>query len=327
MNEQLIHTYLSGHATPGEQRELLEWLRESEENKRLFFEMKAIWSGLQTMDKLAESDRMESSLRMLNEKIDQRAARMIKPTVSKSSFAISGKWMLMVAAVILLILLPLTWILLEGSTSDITQLYVTNRSNLVKVLYLPDGTKVWLNKNTSLIYPEKFSTKQREVILDGEAFFDVTKDKKHPFVVKTSSFNIKVLGTTFNVHSYKEDIQVSAVLESGVIQLQSAQGDALVTMHPGQQALYKPDTKELEVSYVAVNEHISWRYNLVTLNNVTIHEVVKSLEENYQIKIQTDSVTLRDHRYNFTYDKGDSAEESVRMLQYVTGLNCKITKR
>ena len=327
MNEQLIHTYLSGHATPGEQRELLEWLRESEENKRLFFEMKAVWSGLQTMDKLAESDRMESSLRMLNEKIDRRAAHMIKPTVSKSSFTISGKWMLMVAAVILLILLPLTWILLEGSTSDITQLYVTNRSNLVKVLYLPDGTKVWLNKNTSLIYPEKFSTKQREVILDGEAFFDVTKDKKHPFVVKTSSFNIKVLGTTFNVHSYKEDVQVSAVLESGVIQLQSAQGDALVTMHPGQQALYKPDTKELEVSYVAVNEHISWRYNLVTLNNVTIHEVVKSLEENYQIKIQTDSVTLRDHRYNFTYDKGDSAEESVRMLQYVTGLNCKITKR
>ena len=327
MNEQLIHTYLSGHATPGEQRELLEWLRESEENKRLFFEMKAVWSGLQTMDRLAESDRMESSLRMLNEKIDQRAARMIKPTVSKSSFAISGKWMLMVAAVILLILLPLTWILREGSTSDITQLYVTNRSNLVKVLYLPDGTKVWLNKNTSLIYPEKFSMKQREVILDGEAFFDVTKDKKHPFVVKTSSFNIKVLGTTFNVHSYKEDVQVSAVLESGVIQLQSAQGDALVTMHPGQQALYKPDTKELEVSYVAVNEHISWRYNLVTLNNVTIHEVVKSLEENYQIKIQTDSVTLRDHRYNFTYDKGDSAEESVRMLQYVTGLNCKITKR
>ena len=327
MNEQLIHTYLSGHATPGEQRELLEWLRESEENKRLFFEMKAVWSGLQTMDKLAESDRMQSSLRMLNEKIDRRAAHMIKPTVSKSSFAISGKWMLMVAAVILLILLPLTWILREGSTSDITQLYVTNRSNLVKVLYLPDGTKVWLNKNTSLIYPEKFSTKQREVILDGEAFFDVTKDKKHPFVVKTSSFNIKVLGTTFNVHSYKEDVQVSAVLESGVIQLQSAQGDALVTMHPGQQALYKPDTKELEVSYVAVNEHTSWRYNLVTLNNVTIHEVVKSLEENYQIKIQTDSVTLRDHRYNFTYDKGDSAEESVRMLQYVTGLNCKITKR
>lgn len=326
MNEQLIHTYLSGHATPGEQRELLEWLRESEENKRLFFEMKAIWSGLQTMDKLAESDRMESSLRMLNEKIDQRAARMIKPTVSKSSFAISGKWILMVAAVVLLILLPLTWILREGSTSDITQLYVTNRSNLVKVLYLPDGTKVWLNKNTSLIYPEKFSKKQREVILDGEAFFDVTKDKKHPFIVKTSSFNIKVLGTTFNVHSYKEDVQVSAVLESGAIQLQSAQGDALVTMHPGQRALYKPDTQELEVSYVAVNEHTSWRYNLVTLNNVTIHEVVKSLEENYKIKIQTDSVTLRDHRYNFTYDKGDSAEESVRMLQYVTGLNCKIKK-
>lgn len=326
MNEQLIHTYLSGHATPGEQRELLEWLRESEENKRLFFEMKAIWSGLQTMDKLAESDRMESSLRMLNEKIDQRAARMIKPTVSKSSFAISGKWMLMVAAVVLLILLPLTWILREGSTSDITQLYVTNRSNLVKVLYLPDGTKVWLNKNTSLIYPEKFSKKQREVILDGEAFFDVTKDKKHPFIVKTSSFNIKVLGTTFNVHSYKEDVQVSAVLESGAIQLQSAQGDALVTMHPGQRALYKPDTQELEVSYVAVNEHTSWRYNLVTLNNVTIHEVVRSLEENYKIKIQTDSVTLRDHRYNFTYDKGDSAEESVRMLQYVTGLNCKIKK-
>jgi len=326
MNEQLIHTYLSGHATLGEQRELLEWLRESEENKRLFFEMKAIWSGLQTMDKLAESDRMESSLRMLNEKIDQRAARMIKPTVSKSSFAISGKWMLMVAAVVLLILLPLTWILREGSTSDITQLYVTNRSNLVKVLYLPDGTKVWLNKNTSLIYPEKFSKKQREVILDGEAFFDVTKDKKHPFIVKTSSFNIKVLGTTFNVHSYKEDVQVSAVLESGAIQLQSAQGDALVTMHPGQRALYKPDTQELEVSYVAVNEHTSWRYNLVTLNNVTIHEVVRSLEENYKIKIQTDSVTLRDHRYNFTYDKGDSAEESVRMLQYVTGLNCKIKK-
>ena len=120
MNEQLIHTYLSGHATPGEQRELLEWLRESEENKRLFFEMKAVWSGLQTMDKLAESDRMESSLRMLNEKIDRRAAHMIKPTVSKSSFAISGKWMLMVAAVVLLILLPLTWILREGSTSDIT---------------------------------------------------------------------------------------------------------------------------------------------------------------------------------------------------------------
>jgi ferric-dicitrate binding protein FerR (iron transport regulator) len=228
------------------------------------------------MDKLAESDVWKSSLRMLNEKIDRRAAHMIKPTVSKSSFAIFREVDANGCSSRSSDSFALTWILREGSTSDITQLYVTNRSNLVKVLYLPDGTKVWLNKNTSLIYPEKFSTKQREVILDGEAFFDVTKDKKHPFVVKTSSFNIKVLGTTFNVHSYKEDVQVSAVLESGVIQLQSAQGDALVTMHPGQQALYKPDTKELEVSYVAVNEHTSWRYNLVTLNNVTIHEVVKA---------------------------------------------------
>ena len=320
MNEQLIYKYLSRQASRAEELELLEWLTVSEDNKKIFFEMKAIWSAVQHAGSPVGPIKIENALLEINNKIDQSLPKNRRV----SFFTNNKKWIAYAAAVVFLIMLPLTYLINDKHNISSHEAYVTTNSNDIKTIILSDGTKVWLNSKTSLTYPEKFTGERREVILDGEAFFEVTKDATHPFIVKTSSFRVKVLGTSFNINSYKDSFLANTVLESGKIQLQTTEGQNLITLRPGQQAIYTPGTKDLEVRNVAVNEYTSWRYGLVSMNNVTIQDIVKSLEETYKISIQIDSVHLRNHRYNFTYKKDEGAEEAIRMLQYMTGLNCKV---
>ena len=87
---------------------------------------------------------------------------------------------------------------------------------------LVDGTNVWLNARTSLSYPVKFGKNNRQVVLDGEAYFDVTKDKSKPFIVQTDNYNVEVLGTKFDVNAYSETGEFETTLMSGSVKVASA---------------------------------------------------------------------------------------------------------
>ena len=123
-------------------------------------------------------------------------------------------------------------------------------------LTLSDGTKVFLNAETKLKFPTIFKGDQRVVELEGEAYFEVRKDEAHPFIVKTVSMNVRVLGTSFNVRSYVNEHDVTATLVEGKVAVSDGEVEKMLV--PGEQAVYIKETGKMEVKEVDVSLYTAW---------------------------------------------------------------------
>ncbi len=148
---------------------------------------------------------------------------------------------------------------------------------------LPDGSTVWLNKHTTLSYSDGLKGKTRKVSLDGEAFFDVSKDPEHPFIVNSTDMNVKVLGTRFTFSAYS-DAKESVYLESGKVCLQSDNflPESLI---PGEAFTYDPITGETSKRKENVFNHLSWINDKLEFANTSLDEIVTNLEHWYNVKI------------------------------------------
>jgi ferric-dicitrate binding protein FerR (iron transport regulator) len=157
------------------------------------------------------------------------------------------------------------------------------------LLTLSDGTKVWLNAGSKLIFPSVFEAGKREVFVEGEAFFDVTKNPEKPFIVVTKGLNIQVFGTSFNVMAYPDEEVIETVLVTGKVQLErndfSLFKKEKVMLHPGQYAGLKKNGLKLEVKDVDVESFISWKQGWYKLDKLPLSDVVSKLERYYNIKV------------------------------------------
>ena len=156
-------------------------------------------------------------------------------------------------------------------------------------LFLPDGTKVFLNAGSRLVYPENFTGKSREVFLSGEAFFDVKHDKQHPFIVQTEDFRVKVLGTRFNVSAYPTDNIVETVLAEGKVNMEKNNAgmfDKAIELAPNQMASFNRTTNETNVKSVDTDNYILWTEGLLKFESTDLSRITKRLERYYNIRFQ-----------------------------------------
>ncbi len=156
-------------------------------------------------------------------------------------------------------------------------------------LLLPDGTKVFLNAGSRLIYPEDFTGKTREVFLAGEAFFEVKQDKQHPFIVQIEDFRVKVLGTRFNVSAYPNDNVVETVLAEGKVSIEKNNAgvlDKAIELSPRQMASFDRTTKETNVKIVDTDNYILWTEGLLKFESTDLSRITKRLERFYNVRFQ-----------------------------------------
>ena len=160
---------------------------------------------------------------------------------------------------------------------------------------LSDGTTVFLNAGSRLIYPEAFTGKTREVFLSGEAFFDVKKDAKHPFIVQLDVFRIKVFGTRFNVSAYPTDKIVETVLAEGNISMiknNSGLLDKAIALMPNQLASFDRITNETSLKTVNTDNYILWTTGLLKFESADLNRIVQRLERYYNIRIEIKDLDL-----------------------------------
>ena len=148
---------------------------------------------------------------------------------------------------------------------------------------LPDGTQVWLNAGSSLTYPLAFTEATREVKMEGEVFFDVAKDKKHPFIVRTMSSSIKVLGTQFNVSAYADDKVSKTTLIEGGIAFEH-QGERKV-LKPGDQASVRQGEAGVQVQAVDVEEAMAWKNGYFYFNNEDLSSAMQKIARWYDVEV------------------------------------------
>ena len=154
---------------------------------------------------------------------------------------------------------------------------------------LSDGTKVFLNAGSRLVYPEIFKGKTREVFLIGEAFFDVKHDKDHPFIVQLSDIRVKVLGTRFNISAYTADNVIETVLAEGSVVMDKNYAgifEKSIVLVPDQMASFDRTTKDTRVKAVNVNNYILWTKGVLQFENTDLNRITKKLERFYNIRIR-----------------------------------------
>ena len=192
-------------------------------------------------------------------------------------------------------------------------------------LRLSDGTQVWLNSESSLVFPVRFGDGPREVTVTGEAYFDVAHDEAHPFVVKTENLSVRVLGTAFNVRAHAADPLTEVVLERGSVRLQTPEGYNLVRLHPNQRAVFDAAKDDIEVEEIYAEHFVTERYNLVAMKNATIGEIIARIESNYGVRIRIADPDNR-KRYDINYLRTNSLEEVIDIVEFMTGQRCEVVR-
>ena len=159
---------------------------------------------------------------------------------------------------------------------------------------LPDGSKIWLNAASKLVYPVRFASDKREVEIAGEAYFEVEKAADWPFIVKTSSQQIEVLGTRFNVSAYDDDESIKTALVEGRVKVTAVgtgdegaqQSNYPTILKPGQQAITTKGKGNINVSTIDTEEAVSWKENLFVFNDEEISEVMKKVSRWYDVEVE-----------------------------------------
>ncbi len=192
-------------------------------------------------------------------------------------------------------------------------------------LTLPDGSKVWLNAGSKLKYANNFNQDNRDVLLDGEAFFEIEKNKNLPFIVNTSGIDVKVVGTTFNVKAYWQENTITTTLVKGKVLLQSKkyhlEKDA--ELFPSQKAIFSKSDKQLVIANIDdVYSEISWKDNLLIIKGEMLSELAVKLERKYNMRIIFGSDDIKTYKFS-----GKLKDETIQQVLDVIKLSAPIDYR
>lgn len=201
-------------------------------------------------------------------------------------------------------------------------------SDECKTIALADGTQVRLNQSSVLLYPEKFSGKERKVFLTGEAFFDIKHDGRHPFHVSTPYFDITDLGTSFSVSSYATDVEVSTTLKTGKIELKIVGEDKVYSMKPNDQLVYNVKTKAVDLRQVTdEDDRLNWRNKQISLDDVTLAEAARIMGDVYGVKFVFRSSRYRNTKITVHFNRGESLKKALAIVgNLVPGLEYELMK-
>lgn len=232
-----------------------------------------------------------------------------------------------------------------GIGVSLSTLYLTNQENLSTVgnyklvtskgeksyLQLPDGTRVWLNSCTTLEYAENYGHSNRSIYLDGEAYFEVSKNSEKPFVVKLKKQEITVLGTIFNVQAYGHESYSEVTLLTGRILLEAfnERGESMSRMYlkPDQKALSDNSTGSVSLQEVNASLSNAWINGEYKFKDEPLASIVKRLENYYNVNIHLDDKRLEKIRYTGTFSLDQDILDVFRIIDYEKQFTFKRVKK
>ncbi|MDR3219464.1 MAG: FecR domain-containing protein [Dysgonamonadaceae bacterium] len=316
---KIIEAYFSKNHSDDLQKDFVLWLndeRDSREKDDILFE---IWEGIR--EEVGPST--EISYRKLQTKIAGH-----RRLASIRSYA--TKWM-RIAALFLLPLLSvaLTYLYMQNThplmETEVQWVECIVPNGELRTVNLPDSSKVQLNAGSILIYPQHFG-QTRNVYLNGEAYFSVAQDKKHPFIVKTTDLNVEVLGTVFDVSTFANDEQAVVTLESGIVNVQFRDNrHPAVTLLPNEQVRFHHASGTVEKQAVKVAPVIAWTQGNLIIQRMSIEEIAKIIERKYNLKIYVNSKKYPNERISMKLMHNESITEVMGILQHlVPNLGYKI---
>ncbi len=184
---------------------------------------------------------------------------------------------------------------------------------------LSDGTVVWLNAESRLEYPSRFTGEERIVRLQGEAYFKVAKDSRHPFIVQTSQMHTRVLGTEFNIRSYSSDDSHVTLVE-GSVEIRSQANQTYLRMKPGEDA-HLLDDGTFSLHETDVDTYVYWKEGFFYFDDAPLTTILQELGRWYNVNIVFNNPSAKNWRIHYVCDRKDSIERAVLLLSRINKLN------
>jgi hypothetical protein len=191
-------------------------------------------------------------------------------------------------------------------------------------LTLCDGTKIWVNSGTKLIYPTVFDGNKREIYLVGEVYLDVTKDESRPFVIKTNHMDVNVLGTKLNVSAYNDANAQSVVLVSGAVNIKSKELEGSYKIYPSQMFSYDIASGKADIQKVDVDNYVSWIYGYLMLESESLDLLLQKLERYFNVSFIYDAKSFNNIRVSGKLDLKGTPESALRYIGITAPISCKI---
>ncbi|MFL5809249.1 MAG: FecR family protein [Flavisolibacter sp.] len=337
----LMSRSLSGEASSKENELLRQLLQEDKEVFQQYELLKKLWkTDLQPEQTQTRTGKIAHILQLsaVEDTLKKGSSSIITPRVY--NFKIIYRF-----AAILIGIMAFVWLLTNWThdKKSFSNEIVAQKGSRTRTI-LPDGSTVWVNAGSRISYGPEFNNKNREIILFGEAYFDVVKDMRRPFIVHAGQLNIKVLGTLFNVKSYPEDKSTETTLIRGLVQITMANSDhAPIYLHPNQkitlpqtdlptsnpngaksQENIRSSITRLD-SNLKENERIetAWVYNRLEFRGDDFSELAKKLERWYNISIHFEDNEAKELTFNGSLEN-ETASQAFRALQIANSFNFKI---
>lgn len=306
--QNIIHRYFRGQLADNEYEKLTNYLQ-NEINRKYFEKAKLEWEINPELDDLAAKN-----LTRLRYKIDQKPSAQPKMQLTRQLWVRVAT----VAAILVFGLLlgsALTYLISPTNRSAEQLVFETPRGEK-SMVKLPDGSEVWLNANSRLVY-NSFSSDHRQVELKGEAFFKVARNEKAPFVVKTNECDIEVLGTTFNVMAYDEFGRKEITLLTGKVNVHTENAEQV--LNPGQALILKSD--QINVVEVTPAEASAWVENKFNFRNIPLTELMKRLENWYDVDISLENKSGKEVNFTGTFKNEETIWQVLDAIQVYTPIH------
>ncbi len=301
MNPELLQKYIAGNATEVEKQRVTGWIQENPENMREYMAQRKLHDmALWRTEPVAEENSRE-----------------------RKHFSLRGICMkaAKIAAVLAIVLLGTHyWTGKHQVPEDKTWQSIYVPAGQRAELMLADGTKVWLNSRSTLTFPGSFKGDIRNVKLDGEGYFAVTKNVEQPFIVETNKCNVKVLGTEFNVMAYAADsVWETSLLEGAVEILVPGSNNSGMRLEPNTMASLKGN--RLVKGHIKEADYFLWREGLLCFNDISVRDMIEKLKLYYGVDIVVNNTRILKNRYTGKFRTKDGVEHVLKVLR----LNNKFT--
>lgn len=360
---ELFSKKLAGEAGEEEIRELEEHLR-ANPDEQYFQEIFSNWWGSRKNESPDTNISQDEHFQYIIQKSAEETGGLnIAETAPVIKFRKNKRWIgIAVAAALVGIVAFGVWKISytnKTETADLKQIQeneIFTRRGTKSKLLLPDGTQVWLNSESKLIYNGAFNDTLREVTLEGEAYFDVVKDAKRPFIVHTSGINIRVLGTAFNVKSYPLEPTIEATLVRGLIEVEknNEPQSSKILLRPNEKLIFnKPLSKiaateevkeqgivtaaphKAKAQLISINTlpknivdstriETSWVYGKLRFEGDTFRDLALKMERWFNVKINFNNNKVAGYRFGGVFEN-ENIEEALHALQLTAPFKYSIT--
>lgn len=294
--DELLMKYIKGDVSYEEQNLVVKWLNEDLSHMHQYQSMRKLYT-----------------ISLWSVRDDENQHETIN-TVKKEKIHIrSYIYEFLKIASVLLVGIFGTYMYLNTQDSKVNMQSVFVPAGQRAEMILADGTKVWLNSHSTLRYPDRFQKEARNVELDGEGYFEVTHNEKAPFTVHTNSYDVKVLGTEFNLKAYKNSNQFETSLLKGSVDVVDLAYAKSVRLKPKEMVYQK--NGELVKKEIVNKNYFHWKEGIFCFDDETIGSLIKKLELYYDVKIIVKKPSLMKYKYSGKFRITDGVEHILKVLQ------------